>query len=249
MIAASRVTGRATLNEQNLSILKSQVLAEGEAGPKRAPGRQNRPHGPGVPNAYLFFRESMRSLRLTASVFPSSRNLASALARPIDFRSARTVVELGPGTGAVTHEILKRMRPDGRLFAIDIIPTFIDHLRATCHDPRLVLVRGSATDLQSLLAPYNVRSVDAVISSLPLTLMEDEIRTLIMQQIGECLVADGTLTQCQWEIARLRLGGFRGERFLRRFFGDVSVGRVILNLPPNLVFTCRRWRRPVRFMK
>ena len=63
----------------------------------------------------LFFQESIRSLGPTASMFPSSRYLANALTRPIDFRRARTVVELGPGTGAVTKEILKHLRPDGKL--------------------------------------------------------------------------------------------------------------------------------------
>src|ERR1700709_1613141 len=99
---------------------------------------------PDIPNAYrFFFQESMRSLGPTASMFPSSRYLANALTRPIDFRRARTVLELGPGTGAVTNEILKRLRPDATLFAIDINPTFIDHLRATCHDPRLIPLGGS----------------------------------------------------------------------------------------------------------
>ena len=129
----------------------------------------------------------MRSLGPTASMFPSSRYLANALTRPIDFRRARTVVELGPGTGAVTNEILKRMRPDAKLFAVDINQTFIDHLRGTCQDPRLVPLCGSATDLQSLLAEHEVGSADAVVSSLGLTGMDHRTRTSIMRQIGGCL--------------------------------------------------------------
>jgi len=186
----------------------------------------------------------MRSLGPTASMFPSSRYLANALTRPIDFRRARTVVELGPGTGAVTNEILKRLRPDAKLFAIDINPIFIDHLSATCQDPRLVPLHGSATDLLSLLTPHDVGPVDAVVSSLGLTGMEHRSRMFIMRQIGACLASHGTMTQYQYaghfEIAKLKLGGFNEARFLRRFFAEVSVGRVLLNLPPALVFTCRK---------
>src|ERR1051325_4439460 len=88
-----------------------------------------------IPTAHrLFIQESLRSLELTASVFPSSRYLATALLDPIDFRRMRTVLELGPGTGAVTGEILKRLRPDAKLFAIDINPSFIDHLSRACKD-------------------------------------------------------------------------------------------------------------------
>jgi phosphatidylethanolamine/phosphatidyl-N-methylethanolamine N-methyltransferase len=220
------------LNQLDLAGMKHRVMSHYEPYKNRA-------------SAYrLFFQESMRAWGPTASMFPSSRFLANALTRPIDFRSARTVVELGPGTGAVTKEILKHLRPDGKLLAIDINPTFIAHLRATCHDPRLVLLRGSATDLLSLLASHDISSVDAVVSSLGLTGMEHRARMFILRQIGACLASHGTMTQYQYaghfEIPRLRLGGFNEARFLRRFFADVSVGHVIRNLPPALVFTCRK---------
>ncbi len=201
---------------------------------------------PGIPSAYrLFFGQSMRSLGPTASLFPSSRYLANALIRPIDFRRARTVVELGPGTGAVTNEILKRLRPDARLFAVDINHRFIRHLRDTCHDPRLIPLCASAADLRSLLAAHDLAPVDAVVSSLGLSAMDHRTRSSIMRQVGACLVASGTLTQYQYlghvEIPRFKIrGGFNEARFLRRFFGDVSVGHVLLNVPPALVFTCRK---------
>ncbi len=219
------------MNELNFASIKHRHTGRGS--------------NPDIPNAYrLFFQESMRSLGPTASMFPSSRYLANALTRPIDFHCARTVVELGPGTGAVTNEILKRLRPDAKLFAIDINPIFIDHLSATCNDPRLIPLLGSATDLLSLLTSHNVGPVDAIVSSLGLTAMEHRARMFIMRQIGACLASHGTMTQYQYaghfEIAKLKLGGFNEARFLRRFFAHVSVGRVILNLPPALVFTCRK---------
>ncbi len=233
------------MNELNFSSMKHRVLSHYEPYKNRASRHLTRVSTPDIPNAYrLFFQESMRSWGPTASMFPSSRYLANALTRPIDFRRARTVVELGPGTGAVTNEILKRLRPDATLFAIDINPTFIDHLRATCHDPRLIALGGSATDLLPLLARHDIQSADAVVSSLGLTGMEHRTRMQIMRQISACLASHGTMTQYQYaghfEIAKLRLGGFNEARFLRRFFGQVSVGRVLLNLPPALVFTCRK---------
>jgi len=233
------------LNELNFSSMKHRFLTHCEPYRDRAARHLGRISTPDIPNAYrLFFQESMRSLGPTASMFPSSRYLANALTRPIDFRRARTVVELGPGTGAVTNEILKRLRPDATLFAIDINPAFIDHLRATCRDPRLVPLSGSATDLLALLERHDVQSADAVISSLGLTGMEHRARMFIMRQISACLVSHGTMTQYQYaahfEIPKLRLCAFDEERFLRRFFGNVSVGRVLLNLPPALVFTCRK---------
>jgi phosphatidylethanolamine/phosphatidyl-N-methylethanolamine N-methyltransferase len=204
---------------------------------------------PGIPVAYrLFFQESMRSLGLTASLLPSSRYLAAALLRPIDFRRARTLVELGPGTGAITSAILRRLRPDARLFAIDINPTFVNHLRETCDDPRLIPLCGCATELSSLLAPYDSGPVNAVVSSLGLTTMNHRTRMLVLRQIRARLASNGTLTQYQYvhasaghlDIPKLKFSRFNEADFLRSFFGDVSVGHVILNFPPAFVFTCHK---------
>ena len=54
----------------------------------RSAGRPGRPTGRG-----FFFRESLKSLSVTASLFPSSRFLASALLRPIDFDKARSLFD------------------------------------------------------------------------------------------------------------------------------------------------------------
>jgi phospholipid N-methyltransferase len=204
---------------------------------------------PAIPVAYrLFFQQSMRSMGLTASVLPSSRYLAKELLRPIDFRRARTMVELGPGTGAITSAILKRLRPDGRLLAIDVNQTFIHHLQTCCSDPRLIPLCGCATELSSLLALHGSSPVDAVVSSLALTTMNHRTRTLIMRQIKACLVPGGALTQYQYvhcsaghlDIPKLKFSRFNEGDFLRSFFRDVSVGHVIRNFPPAFVFTCRK---------
>jgi phosphatidylethanolamine/phosphatidyl-N-methylethanolamine N-methyltransferase len=205
--------------------------------------------GRGISPAHrLFFKESIRSIRPTASFFPSSRYLAEALLRPIDFRKARTIVELGPGTGAVTGEILKRLRPDGRLLAIDINPVFINHLRTACDDPRLTPVDGSATDLLSLLAMHEAGPIDAVVSSLGLTRMSNRLRLTIVRQINACLASRGTMTQYQYvrpypgyfDIPKLRFCKFDEAQFLRNSFRDVSIRGVLFDLPPALVFTCRK---------
>src|ERR1035438_5439637 len=90
------------------------------------------------PDAYagrgFFFRESLKSLSVTASLFPSSRFLASALLRPIDFGTARVIVELGIGTGAITNEILRRLRPNAILIGVDLNPAFVSHVQRKVQD-------------------------------------------------------------------------------------------------------------------
>lgn len=186
---------------------------------------------------------------------PSSRFLAGALTKPIDFAHARTIVELGPGTGPVTKAILSRMHPEARLLAVDINAAFIEHLRLACPDPRLIAVCGSATDLRRLFTAHRLAPADAVVSSLGLTSMSPQMRSTILRQVGECLSPGGVMTQFQYlhayaaghlDVDTSRFPSFNELRFLRSYFRTISVGHVLLNFPPALVFTCRDYREAER---
>ncbi|MGA2267977.1 MAG: hypothetical protein ABSH44_05850 [Bryobacteraceae bacterium] len=195
----------------------------------------------------FFFRESLKSLSVTASLFPSSRFLASALLRPIDFSRARIIVELGMGTGAITTEILRRMAPGSILFAIEVNPAFIAHVRGKVHDPRLVPIPGRAERLGSILGQRGVQRADAIVSSLGLTSMAHDQRSSIVAQAAAHLGEDGVLTQYQYLpasgksnwVRALGLKRFAEEYFLRGYFREVRSERVIWNLPPAKVYTCR----------
>jgi phospholipid N-methyltransferase len=204
-----------------------------------------RPDAHGDPG--FFFRESLKSLSVTASLFPSSRFLASALLRPIDFDKARIIVELGMGTGAITTEILRRMAPGSVLFAIEVNPAFIAHVRSRVHDSRFVPISGRAERLGSILGQRGVRRADAVVSSLGLTSMAHDQRSTIVGQVAEHLGENGVLTQYQYLpasakpnwVRALGLKRFAEENFLREYFREVRSERVIWNIPPAKVYTCR----------
>ncbi|MBI4483981.1 MAG: methyltransferase domain-containing protein [Acidobacteria bacterium] len=222
-------------------LRKRMPSGRARAAHRRAPSESLSEYG-------LFFQQSLKSLRSTASLFPSSRFLTAALLEPVDFHSARILVELGSGTGAVTREILRRLAPDGRLYALDINGSFIRHLRRSYRDPRLLPLRANAEDLQALLSRHGVRHVHAIISSLGLTGMHPEQRTRIVGQAWACLVPGGVMTQYQYvhaiagypQLSKLRFHRFREGQFLRGLFREVGAQPVFLNLPPALVFTCRK---------
>jgi phospholipid N-methyltransferase len=76
----------------------------------------------------LFFREYLRNFHSTGAILPSGRFLAAALARfvgrgpthgeeSVPFSGPRTILEVGPGTGAVTERIIAGMgRSDSTLW-------------------------------------------------------------------------------------------------------------------------------------
>lgn len=198
-----------------------------------------------IPSAAgLFLKESFKSIRATASVVPSSRFLTAALCEHVDFHRARVIAEFGPGTGAVTNGILARMSPDAKLYAIDMNPSFIEHLKRSCPDPRLIAVHGSAADLSHIVDGSSHGGVDAVVSSLGLTSMSHALRKSIYDQVRDCLRPSGVLTQYQYLTSqascKISRSDFDEREFLETYFRTITTKWVFINFPPACVFTCRK---------
>src|SRR5437762_6534736 len=70
----------------------------------------------------LFARNFLRFPTMLGSLVPSSPFLVNDLLSQIAWQRARVIVEFGPGVGTFTHEILRRMRPDAVLVAIELNP-------------------------------------------------------------------------------------------------------------------------------
>jgi phospholipid N-methyltransferase len=211
------------------------------------PGRGSPEHRQRLGRDYgLFFSQGLRSLSVTASLFPSSRFLAAALLRAIDFSTTRVIVELGVGTGAITKEILRRLKPNAVLLGVDLNPAFVNHVRRTTHDSRFIPILGQAERLGSLLSQHGISQADAIVSSLGLTGMHPSQRSTIMTQAAAHLTRDAVLTQYQYWHANgepnwassLGLMRFPEQEFLKAHFRYVASERVIWNLPPATVYTC-----------
>jgi phospholipid N-methyltransferase len=161
---------------------------------------------------------------------PSSRYLVNRLLASIDFSRATDIVELGVGTGCVTREILRRMRPDARLVSLEINPDFIDDVRRRFPDPRLSLRVACAGDLRQVLDEEGMGQVDAIVSSLPLKIMDDQLVDRILDVSRACLRPDGRFHQYQYSLASY-------EKLAGRY-ADVGVRFTIRNTPPAFVYEC-----------
>src|SRR6478736_8078004 len=75
-----------------------------------------------------FFKGMMQGPKTVGSIVPTSSVTARRMASVIDTNSGLPVLELGPGTGAITKAILaKGVRPDN-LVAIEYSTDFYQHL-------------------------------------------------------------------------------------------------------------------------
>ncbi len=194
-----------------------------------------------------FFRKGLEDFDTTANVVSSSRWLVDAMLAAIP-SDAKTVVEFGPGTGTLTRAILARLRPDAKLYAIELEQGLLEGCTKSIGDPRLIGVHGSAVDAAALLGPSVVGQADAVISSLGLSLMDEDIRRGIMTAASALLAPDAAFTQYAYVHARYvaysqqRKTFFTWDArpFMRSLWPRIDETMVWKNVPPALVFTCRK---------
>lgn len=179
-----------------------------------------------------FFRGFLRKPQQVGSVIPSSRFLERRLVELAELATARTLVELGPGTGGTTRAFLAALPSDARLLAVELDRDFAARL-ADLRDPRLVVHRGSADDLEAILAQYGLPAPDAVVSGIPFSTMERSVGRQIVAQIARLLTPGGRFVAYQ---VRGRVGELGAE-----VFGPPEVVHEPLNIPPVRIF---RWRRP-----
>src|SRR5208282_2408742 len=87
----------------------------------------------------LFLREWFANPQRTGAVAPSSPQLAAAMARWLPSDPESFVLELGPGTGAVTAALLEHGLREDRLVAIENNPTMARRLRERFPSAHIIL--------------------------------------------------------------------------------------------------------------
>lgn len=172
---------------------------------------------------------------------PSSPVLAREMAKIVPTWGAPTVVELGPGTGALSGAVAGRLPADGRHLAVELDAGMVNHLRSSL--PRLEVVQGDAADLRMLLEQAGVQQVDAVISGLPWSLIPLEAQRVILGEVGRVLAPGGAFTTIAYVQALGMPNARRFRELLDETFDEVVLSRTVWrNVPPARVYLCRRPR-------
>lgn len=182
----------------------------------------------------LFLQDFLRRPREVGSIIPSSRFLERRVARSAGLGEARTVVELGPGTGGTTRAFLRAMPDEAKLLVIEINPRFAEWIRGVTDDARLRVHAGDAGDLRNILAEHGLPAPDVVLSGIPFSTMSRTQGLRIVWAIREALAPGGRFVAYQ---VRDRVGELGREVFGR----ERTSRREPRNLPPMRVW---RWDKP-----
>ena len=148
---------------------------------------------------------------------------------PIDFARVKCIVEFGPGTGTITHELLNRMPANAVLLAFEINKEFCEMLNAI-KDPRLKVISDSAENLEVYMKENGLDHVDYVVSSLPMAMIPNGIVKNILAIVKKVLSTKGLFIQYQYSL--------NAYRKLKNTFKKVELNFTPMNLPPAFVFIC-----------
>ena len=160
------------------------------------------------------------------ALFPTSQAVIKRICSKIDFENVNALVEYGPGNGVITVELLKRMKPTAKLFAIETNEDFLNVLHGI-HDKRLHVIGGSAADVTALLKPYNVSSVDCALSGIPFTFLKPELRNEIIFQTKELIRPGGKCILYQHSPLM--------KKYLKTHFGNAHVSFELRSIPTMFV--------------
>lgn len=182
-----------------------------------------------------FLRGFLRRPSQVGSVVPSSSLLESQLAKTARLGDASCVVELGPGTGGTTRALLRAMRPDARLLAIELNPSFHALVGTQIKDPRFFVQLGSAEQIREHLAARRLPAPDAIVSGIPFSTMPPDVADRIAAAVTAVLAPGGRFVAYQ----------FRSHvaQFASRHLGEPVRHWQWLNIPPVRVFA---WTKPVQ---
>ncbi len=177
-----------------------------------------------------FMRAWLRNPRSVGAVTPSGAALARLMTAHVS-RLDGPVIELGPGTGALTRALLARGVPLSRLALIEADPHFADALSRRY--PMATILRMDAAQLGHTESLFGDERACAVVSGLPLLSMPAAQVAAIVQGVFERqLRADGMFYQftygprCPLPAALLKRLNLQARR----------VGSALLNLPPAAVY-------------
>jgi phosphatidylethanolamine/phosphatidyl-N-methylethanolamine N-methyltransferase len=165
------------------------------------------------------------------AVMPSGRVLARTMAHYVDVKSSGPVVELGPGTGAITNALIEHGIDQKRLVLVEYNPGFCALLRDRY--PQAKVVQGDAYALRDSL--WDVLSVpaSAVVSGLPLVTKPMLTRLKLIRDAFLALAPGAPFVQFTYSVAPpipKSLPGVSTE----------ASERIWMNLPPARVWVYRK---------
>jgi phosphatidylethanolamine/phosphatidyl-N-methylethanolamine N-methyltransferase len=186
---------------------------------------------PRLDDEVRFLRSWIEKPLHMGAVMPSGRLLARTMAQYVDIDSDDPVIELGPGTGAITSALLHRGVDQKRLVLVEYNSGFCALLRDRY--PQAKVVHGDAYTLRDTLWNVLAKPASAVVSGLPLVTKPMSTRLKLIRDAFTALAPGAPFVQFTYSVAPpipKSLPGVSTE----------ASERIWMNLPPARVWVYRK---------
>ena len=178
-----------------------------------------------------FLRSWIEKPLHVGAVMPSGKLLARTMAQYVDVDSKGPVIELGPGTGAITNALIEHGVDQKRLVLVEYNPGFCALLRDRY--PQAKVVQGDAYALRASLDKVLDAPASAVVSGLPLVTKPMLTRLKLIRDAFVALAPGAPFVQFTYSVAPpipKSLPGVSTE----------ASERIWMNLPPARVWVYRK---------
>lgn len=168
---------------------------------------------------------------MIGAINPSSVFLAEKMTENIDFDSTKKIIEIGPGTGVFTRKILDKLAKDGTLIVFELNIDFYNKLKNEISDSRIIFINDSAENIDYHLKRLKISSIDAIVSSLPLSNIPQKTVLKILRECQKIMSEISVFIQFQYSLKQ--------KRELEHVFKNVKISFTALNIPPAFIYTCK----------
>lgn len=191
-------------------------------------------------SATTFAREFLRNWKDTGAIVPSSKALAHRMIEAANVPHARRVLELGPGTGAITEVINDSLPASSQFLALDLNDVFVRQLQVRFPAHEFVCSAAQAFDFDSWLK--DGEGFDAIVSGLPWTAFPRELQIDILHRVLPRLAPGGCFaTFAYWGLHLLPRGQHFRELLEQQEGTTLRTTSIVWrNAPPAFVYVVQR---------
>ena len=189
--------------------------------------------------ARTIFREFLKSPNKVGAIAPSSPYLANAMLDQLHWDKLTNVVEYGPGTGAISKHLLKRVGDHQKLFAVELNASFVPVLNQKL--PTFKVFNESVSDIRRICDREGVDWVDGIISGLPWTVFPEPLQEELLNATLSVLAEGGQFVTFAYFHGLPLQNARRFRKRLKENFSNVTISQVVWrNFPPAIFYSCRK---------
>ncbi|PWA09750.1 SAM-dependent methyltransferase [Pueribacillus theae] len=181
--------------------------------------------------SFTFLFQYFLKPRTVGAILPSSSKLAEKMMDCIDFQTAKCILEYGPGTGVFTDKMLEKRNEHTVVVLIEYNKEFCKILNDKFKDKKnVMIINGSAEDIDSYVNQYNLPRVDYIVSGLPFASLPENVSHTILLKTKKLLGDSGKFITFQYTQFKKGL--------ISQYFRKIDIKWEYRNIPPAYVFCC-----------